>query len=73
MLEHEKETIKKFLLKCNDYGKEKIKQHMLEEEKTTSSKEQLEIQEKKTRWQTYIHFNEHALREIDKGELDSWF
>ncbi len=33
----------------------------------------LTIQDKIGHWTAYRAFNEHALGEIDRGELDDWF
>ena len=73
MSELKKEIVKDFLSKCNVYATMKLKDYTAEDQETQSSSKKRELHEKRNQWQTYIQFNEHAIKEINTGKLDSWF
>ena len=52
-----------FLRRCVRYANDSI------ERKTESGDEEEEI----SRWSAYRDFTEHAIMEISRGDLDSWF
>ena len=67
-----KAVVADFLERCNRYAEgqlAKYRQQLVTAEPAAA----LEIQDKIGHWTAYRAFNEHALGEIGRGELDDWF
>ena len=67
-----KAVVVDFLARCNRYADGRI-QHYHAQLAAASARDALAIQDKIGHWTAYRAFNEHALGEIDRGELDEWF
>ncbi len=70
-LDEEKRVIDTFLRKCNRYAEARIEGYEQELEGIDPA-QRLELQEKITRWTTYIAFNTYTLDRLDGTELDEW-
>ena len=60
--EEKKRVICAFLEKCVTYADESI----------SRKKKRGEDAEEISRWEAYREFTEHAIKEVEAGELDSW-
>jgi hypothetical protein len=67
-----KAVIADFLAKCNRYAEGRLEHYRLQLASAAPS-DALAIQDKIGHWTAYRAFNEHALGEIERGELDHWF
>ena len=67
-----KTVVVEFLAKCNRYADGRI-EHYRAQLDGASTSEAVAIQDKIGHWTAYRAFNEHAVGEIDRGELDDWF
>lgn len=69
--EDKKLIIIDFLTKCNDYSADKLSGY---EAKLAGQGdgEALPVQQKIHDWTVYRSFNEHAIKELEEGELNSW-
>jgi hypothetical protein len=67
-----KSVVADFLRRCNRYAEEQLAKYRRELE-TADAAAALAIQDKIGHWTAYRAFNEHALGEIERGELDDWF
>lgn len=71
-VEIQKNIVKKFLNKCNDYSCKQI--HKYEKKsKPLINKELLEIKDKTKQWEDYIKCNNYAINELKTTTLDHWF
>lgn len=67
-----KAVVADYLTRCNRYAEgqlAKYRQALTGADAATA----LAIQDKIGHWTAYRAFNEHALAEIGRGELDDWF
>ncbi len=67
-----KAVVADFLNRCNHYAEGQLAKYR-RELTTADAGAALAIQDKIGHWTAYRAFNEHALGEIDRGELDDWF
>ena len=67
-----KAVVADFLTRCNRYADGQLAKYRAELA-TASGGEALAVQDKIGHWTAYRAFNEHALAEISRGELDDWF
>jgi hypothetical protein len=67
-----KTVVADFLRKCNGYAEGQLAKYR-QAAATANSAEALAIQDKIGHWTAYRAFNEIALGELDRGELDDWF
>ena len=67
-----KAVVADFLARCNRYADAQLQQYR-ERLAAASTGEALAVQDKIGHWTAYRAFNEHALAEIARGELDDWF
>ena len=67
-----KAVVAAFLARCNRYADGQLEQYRAELA-AASPGEQLAMQDKIGHWTAYRAFNEHALQELARGELDDWF
>ncbi|HVY63499.1 MAG TPA: hypothetical protein VHH11_01610 [Gammaproteobacteria bacterium] len=67
-----KAVVSDFLRRCNRYAEDRLAKYR-RELATADAAAALAIQDKIGHWTAYRAFNEHALTEIDRGELDDWF
>jgi len=67
-----KQIVVVYLNKANAYAENKIAEY---QSKLHSAPDidKLGLQEKVTRWTTYIAYNNQALKELASNELDDWF
>jgi hypothetical protein len=68
--EEMRELVAHFLRQCNAYARGELERYSTQEAPNTM--EQLMLQEKITRWSTYLAFNDYAIEELAAGELDAW-
>ena len=61
-----------FLRKCNGYAEEQLEKYRRALASASSAEAQA-IEDKIGHWTTYRAFNEIALGELERGELDHWF
>ena len=69
---YKKAVVADFLQRCNRYAVAelaKYRQQLAAADPATA----LSIQDKIGHWTAYHAFNEHALAEMARGELDDWF
>lgn len=66
-----KRIITDFLERCNAYADERIAHYSAAFDGTTAA-EALALQDKLGHWRAYLAFNEHAIKELQAGELDHW-
>jgi hypothetical protein len=67
-----KAVVTDFLRRCNQYAEDRLAKYrrdLVAADAATA----LTIQDKIGHWTAYRAFNEHALGEIGRGELDDWF
>lgn len=67
-----KATVADFLHRCNRYAEGQLAKYR-SELGTADATAALALQDKIGHWTAYRAFNEHALAEIARGELDDWF
>ena len=67
-----KAVVADFLTRCNRYAEGQLAKYR-QDLTTADAAAALAIQDKIGHWTAYRAFNEHALAEIDRGELDDWF
>lgn len=67
-----KAVVADFLARCNRYAEGQLAKYR-EQLATASSGDALAVQDKIGHWTAYRAFNEHALDELGRGELDDWF
>jgi hypothetical protein len=67
-----KRVVAEFLAKCNRYADAELTK-CRGQLATATGVDALAMQDKILHWTAYRTFNEHALRELDRGELDDWF
>ena len=67
-----KAVVADFLTRCNAYADAELRKHR-EQLAAASAREALAVQDKIGHWTAYRAFNEHALAELARGELDDWF
>jgi hypothetical protein len=67
-----KAVVADFLAKCNRYADGQLDKYR-GQLAAAAAGEALALQDKIGHWTAYRAFNEHALAELDRGELDGWF
>jgi hypothetical protein len=67
-----KAVVADFLARCNRYADGQLDKYR-GELAAASAGEALAVQDKIGHWTAYRSFNEHALQELARGELDDWF
>jgi hypothetical protein len=67
-----KAVVAEFLARCNAYADGQLQKYR-EQLAATPLSEALAVQDKIGHWTAYRAFNEHALAELARGELDDWF
>ena len=67
-----KAVVADFLKRCNRYAEGQLAKYR-QELGVADAAAALTIQDKIGHWTAYRAFNEHALGEIGRGELDDWF
>ena len=67
-----KAVVADYLRKCNGYAEAQLTKYR-QALAAASAAEALAIQDKIGHWTAYRAFNEIALGELDRGELDDWF
>jgi hypothetical protein len=67
-----KAVVADFLARCNRYADGQLEKYRAQLA-ATSPAEALALQDKIGHWTAYRSFNEHALQELVRGELDDWF
>ena len=67
-----KAVIAAYLVRCNRYAEAELDKYR-EQLAGASAREALAVQDKIGHWTAYRAFNEHALAELARGELDDWF
>jgi len=67
-----KAVVADFLTRCNRYADGQLDKYRAELA-AVSGREALAVQDKIGHWTAYRAFNEHALAELARGELDDWF
>jgi hypothetical protein len=67
-----KAVVADFLARCNRYAEGQLDKYRVLLAAASGS-EALAVQDKIGHWTAYRAFNEHALAELARGELDDWF
>ncbi len=67
-----KAVVAEFLRRCNGYAEGQLTKYR-QALATANAADALTIQDKVGHWTAYRAFNEHALGELERGELDDWF
>ena len=67
-----KAVVADFLAKCNRYADDRL-EHYRAQLASAGPSEALALQDKIVHWAAYRAFNEHALGELERGDLDAWF
>ena len=67
-----KAVVADFLTRCNRYADGQLDKYRAQLAALSGS-EALAVQDKIGHWTSYRAFNEHALAELARGELDDWF
>ena len=67
-----KAVVADYLHRCNRYAEGQLAKYQ-QELRTADAAAALALQDKISHWTAYRAFNEHALGEIHRGELDGWF
>ena len=67
-----KAVVADFLARCNRYADGQLAKYR-QELVSADAGSALALQDKIGHWTAYRAFNEHALAEIRRGELDDWF
>jgi hypothetical protein len=67
-----KAVVADFLARCNRYADGQLDKYRAELAVAPPA-DALVVQDKIGHWTAYRSFNEHALQELARGELDDWF
>jgi hypothetical protein len=67
-----KAVVADFLARCNRYADDQLDKYR-SQLVSAAPGEALAVQDKIGHWTAYRAFNEHALQELARGELDDWF
>jgi hypothetical protein len=67
-----KAVVADFLTRCNRYADGQLDKYRAQLGAAAPA-EALAVQDKIGHWTAYRSFNEHALQELARGELDDWF
>ena len=67
-----KAVVADYLRRCNRYAESQLARYR-QELGAADGAAALAIQDKIGHWTAYRAFNDHALGEIGRGELDDWF
>ena len=67
-----KAVIADFLARCNRYADDQLEKYRAQLG-AAGPGEALAVQDEIGHWTAYRAFNEHALQELARGELDDWF
>ena len=67
-----KAVVADFLARCNRYAEGELQKYRAQLA-AASTDEALAVQDKIGHWTAYRAFNEHALAELARGDLDDWF
>jgi hypothetical protein len=67
-----KAVVADFLARCNRYADVQLEKYRAQLA-GASHGEALAVQDKIGHWTAYRSFNEHALGELARGDLDDWF
>lgn len=67
-----KAVVADFLARCNRYAEGQLDKYRVELANAEAG-DALAVQDKIGHWTAYRAFNEHALQELARGELDDWF
>ena len=67
-----KAVVADFLTRCNRYADGQLDKYRAQLAAAAPA-EVLAVQDKIGHWTAYRAFNEHALQELARGELDDWF
>ena len=67
-----KAVVADFLARCNRYAEGQLHKYR-EQLAAAPAGEALAVQDKIGHWTAYRAFNEHALHELARGDLDDWF
>jgi hypothetical protein len=67
-----KAVVADFLARCNRYADGQLDKYRADLA-TAAPGDTLAVQDKIGHWTAYRSFNEHALQELARGELDDWF
>jgi hypothetical protein len=67
-----KAVVADFLARCNRYADGQLERYRADLA-AAPEREALAVQDKIGHWTAYRAFNQHALEELARGELDDWF
>jgi hypothetical protein len=67
-----KAVVADFLARCNRSADDRLDKYRADLA-TAAPGDTLAVQDKIGHWTAYRSFNEHALQELARGELDDWF
>jgi hypothetical protein len=67
-----KAVVADFLARCNRYADGQLERYRADLA-AAAEREALAVQDKIGHWTAYRAFNQHALEELARGELDDWF
>ena len=67
-----KAVVADFLARCNRYADGQLERYRADLV-AAAEREALAVQDKIGHWTAYRAFNQHALEELARGELDDWF
>jgi hypothetical protein len=67
-----KAVVADFLARCNAYAEAQLQKYRAQLQAAQPA-EAVIVQDKIGHWTAYRAFNEHALAELARGELDDWF
>lgn len=67
-----KAVVADFLARCNRYADGQLDKYRAQLA-AAPTEQALGVQDKIGHWTAYRAFNEHALAELARGELDDWF
>jgi hypothetical protein len=67
-----KAVVADFLARCNRYADGQLERYR-SDLAAAPAREALAVQDKIGHWTAYRAFNQHALEELARGELDDWF
>lgn len=67
-----KAVVAEFLARCNAYADGQLQKYRARLAAAPAG-EALAVQDEIGHWTAYRAFNEHALAELERGELDDWF
>jgi predicted DNA binding CopG/RHH family protein len=69
-LTDKKQIITEFLQQCNDYSDAMLKKY---EQQLTDEETKESASQKIHDWNVYKGFNEYAIKELNRTDLDGWF